>query len=370
MFKLLTPQNNEIVSLLIEVQKEFLRRNAEGKHTSEESYEWLDKNYAKGFSKANIGKANELNLTHPATVEFKWESEKTSHLVISRSCDFVSPDNRFPGNPGVCEFVSVNVSDNVYTVNARNLFADTTYYWKVVADDRSEESEVRSFITAKGYPRAIAVHGTTNVRDLGGLPTCNGKHVRQGCIYRGSALEKIVDPTDNFVLTERGKYVMRDVLNIKNEIDIRMSAKELVDRSAISDNVKFNLITSRGYELFFEDHMDENRRILIEFFADENNYPIYFHCAIGADRTGTLAMFLLMLLGVPRYYIDLDYNITSLTVSEKRCGITNGFYDMFLRDYKGDEPEREVVNNIDEFLISHSGVSKETLEKLRNNLLE
>ena len=163
---------------------------------------------------------------------------------------------------------------------------------------------------------------------------------------------------------------MRDVLKIKNEIDIRMNAKGLVDRSAISDKVKFNLIVSRGYELFFEDHMDENRKILVEFFAEENNYPIYFHCAIGADRTGTLAMFLLMLLGVPRQYIDLDYCITSLTVSEKRFNITNGFYDMFLRDYVGDEPEREVMKNLDEFLITHSGVTSETLEKLRNNLLE
>ena len=28
----------------------------------------------------------------------------------------------------------------------------------------------------------------------------------------------------------------------------------------------------------------------IRTFADETNYPIYFHCQIGRDRTGTLAM--------------------------------------------------------------------------------
>lgn len=370
MITLILPQNNASISLLTEVQKEFLIRNERGDHTNIEAYEWLDKNYAVGFSKANIGKVNELNLTHPASVEFKWRSDMPSHISVSRSRDFVSIDDRFPGNPGVCDFTVENEANNVYTVKAINLFADTTYYWKVVSNDLSEESEVRSFKTEKGYPRAIAVHGTTNVRDLGGLPSYNGKHIRQGCIYRGSALENIVDPSDNFILSERGKHTMYDVLKIKNEIDIRMNAKGLVDRSAISEDVNFNLITSRGYELFFEDHMAENRKILTEFFADESNYPIYFHCAIGADRTGTLAMFLLMLLGVPRYYIDLDYNITSLTVSEKRCGITDGFYNMFLRDYSGNEPEREVVKNIDKFLISQSGVSMETLEKLRNNLLE
>jgi protein tyrosine/serine phosphatase len=41
--------------------------------------------------------------------------------------------------------------------------------------------------------------------------------------------------------------------------------------------------------------------------ADESNYPIFFHCAIGTDRTGTLAYLINGLLGVPEEDLYYDY---------------------------------------------------------------
>ena len=43
----------------------------------------------------------------------------------------------------------------------------------------------------------------------------------------------------------------------------------------------------------------------------KNNKPCFYHCAIGADRTGTLSFMLEALLGVSSSDIDKDYEITS-----------------------------------------------------------
>ena len=53
-------------------------------------------------------------------------------------------------------------------------------------------------------------------------------------------------------------------------------------------------------------------RDALKVFCDEANYPIYFHCKAGADRTGTLAFFLEGICGCSQTDIDIDYELTSV----------------------------------------------------------
>ena len=79
----------------------------------------------------------------------------------------------------------------------------------------------------------------------------------------------------------------------------------------------------------------------------------------------------MLLLGVKKEQIALDYNITSLTISEKRVSTIDEYYGMFLDGYNGSEPKETVVmRNAARYLVEKSGISYETIEKLRNNLLE
>ena len=358
MIKIISPENGYEHNLHTELQKEFLSRNLRGEHTTEEGYEWL----------TDI--KTDDDLTHPAFLEIQWVSDKESHIELS-----LYPDMRdftdYPGNPVPAELKHLGEIDGVHTALVKNMFAGVTYYFKAVSDDGTEESEARTFTTLGEYPRLIAVDGITNVRDLGLLPTFDGKRIKQGCIYRGVALESIISD-DGYSLTPHGKMQMEYLLGIKNELEIRMDAEGKFTESTISPNVKYNHITTRGYAYFFEKpEMVENRRKLIEFFADENNYPIYFHCAIGADRTGTLAKVLEMLLGVKRYYVDLDYNLTSLTQVNIRSQITDGrFYDGSEDDKSGECIEAVAMKKCERFLIEESGVSPETIARLTRNLLE
>ena len=352
------PENGYEHSLHTKLQKEFLRRNKHGEHFSDEGFSWLTKI------------ETDKDLTHPNYLEIRWVSDKESHIEISLNADMTDFTD-FPGNPVPAEIQHLGENGRENVAIIKNMFAGVKYYFKAIADDGTEESEIRTFTTLGDYPRLISIDGITNVRDLGLMPTFDGRRIKQGRIYRGVALESIIN-NDGYFLSAHGKMQMEYLLGIKNELEIRMDAEGKFSESMISPNVKYNFIITRGYEYFFDKpEMVENRRKLIEFFADENNYPIYFHCAIGADRTGTLAMFLEALLGVKRYYIDLDYSLTSLTQKNIRTHITEGLlYDRLLYPMDYDNSDECVMRNCEKFLIETSGVSPETIERLRRNLLE
>ena len=73
-----------------------------------------------------------------------------------------------------------------------NLKIATTYYWSVSAGD--VVSDVSSFSTADCQPRNIYCDGVTNMRDLGGWKTTDGKRVKQGLLYRSGQWENPVFP--------------------------------------------------------------------------------------------------------------------------------------------------------------------------------
>lgn len=50
------------------------------------------------------------------------------------------------------------------------------------------------------------------------------------------------------------------------------------------------------------------------FDSVSHDKPVYFHCGIGADRTGTIAIMLEALLGVSQSDIDKDYELTNFYV--------------------------------------------------------
>ena len=88
--------------------------------------------------------------------------------------------------------------------------------------------------------------------------------------------------------------------------------------SPLGPGVKFVARSSPFYKTIFEDKqgvfaegsgkkvMAKNFRV----FCDPANYPIYFHCIGGADRTGSLAFILNGVLGVSRHDLEVDWEST------------------------------------------------------------
>ena len=125
---------------------------------------------------------------------------------------------------------------NETSVNVKNLYINTQYYWKV--EGNNEESEVGTFTTGN-YVRWISARPVYNVRDLGGYMTQSGKRVKQGLVYRGGEITNKVWGDHSLTNTEESKAIFNGVMNIGVELDLRGA-------SDIGDGYKANAFAENG----------------------------------------------------------------------------------------------------------------------------
>ncbi len=102
-----------------------------------------------------------------------------------------------------------------------------------------------------------------------------------------------------------------------------------------------------------------------EFIADENNYPIIFHCSIGTDRTGFFAFLVNGLLGVRQEDLYRDYLFSNFSnIGSRRTAGNISSYVNTIQTYQGSTLSERIEN----CLIS-IGVSKKHLDSVRKIML-
>ena len=285
-----------------------------------------------------------------------------------------------------------------------NLLPGTTYYWKVKGTYSGDESAVGTFTTEESKVRTIYVDGVSNARDLGGYETTTGK-VNYGLLYRGG---KLNGTTSGEAITEEGKSEMLDSLKIKTEIDLRSTGDDGGQtENAIGGGVNYIKIPLGQYANILDyetwssldkseksGNFDANNKNAIkqifELLADKDNYPIYFHCNAGADRTGTLALLINGLLGVDEQSLIKDYELTTISRYGKRLrssltednkaftetGVMQNdggnyvamglFIDSLKSAYTDGGDINEAIYN---YLIEYIGLSNDTLDKIKSIML-
>ena len=121
---------------------------------------------------------------------------------------------------------------------------------------------------------------------------------------------------------------MLSELGIKAELDLRNpeSENDYPVTSPLEDRIHYEIITGSSYAAFWEN--SDRVRNQFAFLLNEENYPCFFHCLAGADRTGGLAFLLEALLGMDENEIIADYEITPhrFRNGSKEEG-TDTFYD-------------------------------------------
>ena len=218
-----------------------------------------------------------------------------------------------------------------YDVPRPNLEIGTAYHWKVTSDvrcsdyghvrgcgckhSRPEHSAAACFRTADRAPRWIALEGRVgNIRDLGGRKTASGRRVRQGMVYRGQGLN---DNSMDGVRAGRNRLTVEDVayltgeLGIRTDLDLR-NARETAGMSVspLGSGVAFVHHPSSAYREIFTENGRRTMASNFRVFCNPTNYPVYFHCISGADRTGALAYVLNGVLGVDRQELETDWEST------------------------------------------------------------
>lgn len=191
----------------------------------------------------------------------------------------------------------------------RNLLPDMTYSYKCVKDGKTVS---KGTFKTSGQVRMIDTDYVPNLRDMGGWATTSGKHIVYGLLYRGSAIKSI---TSNVPYSQEDCDMLHE-LGIKAELDLRnLNETNGLTKSMIGDDVDYALIPN-------PEHYHDGAVYHPEYYYDDFEYiighlrkghPVYFHCIIGCDRTGTLACLLEGLLGVSLSDICKDYELSTFS---------------------------------------------------------
>ncbi len=246
-----------------------------------------------------------------------------------------------------------------------------------------------------------------NFRDLGGIPTSDGKKIRYGMLYRSGHLCAI--------LPSKAEY-LRDKKGIRTVVDLRSPSELAEKQDVLADGVRYihlpplndeqnpsinkknrvavlqNIMAKEGGA---RRHLSDIYRLMItqkesleafsewlRLLAERENAGVLWHCTQGKDRTGIAAAIILMALGVDRKEIMRDYMRTN-----RSCAFINALIYLgvvlvtfsihtanslnlllssrkFFLEAAFDEIDC-VYGGTEEFLHSGLGLSDEDIQRLR-----
>jgi len=170
--------------------------------------------------------------------------------------------------------------------------------------------------------RILEWDGCNNVRDLGGLPACDGRKTRWGALVRSD---------DPFKLTTKGwdalwAHGVRTIISLRTEgkteydFDVKvlppgiellsvaiedLSDAEFVERWAATDLWCTPLYYQDALMRWPKRHAE-----VIAAFVHAQPGGVLFHCVRGVDRTGIIALLMLALVGVSDDDIVIDYEMS------------------------------------------------------------
>ena len=255
------------------------------------------------------------------------------------------------------------------TLTLKNLLVATQYFWQVETTFNGETivSDVYSFKTS-ATRRTIEVEGVSNTRDLGGLMTSSGVRMKQGMVYRGASLNNV---------TVDGSAVMRKDLKIKTVLDLRSPTTETGGAKVSPLGQSINYINVDATNVYYQNIFSKTSVIKAEIkvFTQPKNYPIYFHCAVGRDRTGSLAYLLSALCGVDEIELYKDYEMTFFSDSgcsdvhnsDRLNDLVTSFHAM--NTYMKENFEGKTLQEKTENYLLSIGITAEEIATIRQMLL-
>ena len=248
-----------------------------------------------------------------------------------------------------------------------------------------------------------------NIRDLGGLETKDGRHVKRGMLFRSSALaffdEEELKPVRNLGI--RTILDFRALKGIQKDPDPELEGAAYYNKCAAFQNFLDDL-NSPGElaSLIFDEEQSGNAvEVLVSSytaslaFSNESykfmfdcllagEAPMLFHCTNGKDRTGVAAMLILLALGIPEEVVKEDYMQSNICrqpdIDElmERFKIITGrlenarsFFTMVggVLPHSADMVISEILERygtFENYMEQEYGVDRELLKKFRDMYLE
>lgn len=186
-----------------------------------------------------------------------------------------------------------------------------------------------AFEPAAAEPQLV---GVRNFRDVGGLPTRDGRRVRYGRLYRSGHLAHATADDTRFL----GGLGLRTIFDFRNAADIALEGPDVAlpgvrnvgmplsdpaqgadfwrtvrdgDLTALREALGGGAAHRRmiaSYRQIVLERTGEHARLLRELVEGEG-LPALLHCAAGKDRAGLSVVVVLLALGVEPAAIEKDY---------------------------------------------------------------
>ena len=312
----------------------------------------------------------------PEPVTITWTNAASATTVISIY------ENSTLSNPVWTQ----NAMANAKSAAVYNLIPGRTYYYTV-----SEGTTIweKGYFNTTGRRRMLKISDVeakghaNNCRDLGGMEVTDKgvkKTIKYGYIFRGSNMDKTTtSSSDQTKVAEQ--TILTDFLNIGMDIDLRSGSSS---SSGWTDDGNSNcyrpLPTSVSYiNPGFNSWSDLStvskiKSVITAFFTTaKSGKASYFHCYVGADRTGYIGMLLEGLLGVSEKDCSIDYELTSFSDAvglRYRDGSPTDYYFRqgitFLRGQNGDTFQDKIEN----YLVNTVEISQTDIDEFKSIVLQ
>jgi len=278
-------------------------------------------------------------------------------------------------------------------VNIKNLVPNDKYTYKVTAASGKILAEGNFSTTGHlhqvyflGDPQKPNVKGGggRNARDFGGWTTLDGKTIKYRKVYRGGRLNEKWSP---YPLNATGeKEVLFEGLGA--ELDLRGNDDVMFEPAVAGLDHCAPVIEQGGVTMLKNDAAKTKQCFEFVVNSVRNNKPVYFHCSLGRDRTGTLFILLMGVLGVREGDIAKEYELTyfapvgySVSSSDKKTNTIPTFHNTRLAWVYSDVTPyfwelaqqttgKTFKEGVEKYLLEVAGVSQKDIDDFRALMLE
>ena len=314
--------------------------------------------------KVNLFARGTDEISRPLRPEFTWDPIETEEDEEVTYTIFLSDTPNFSN-----AYVYTSTEPSIKFLNLK---IGTNYRYRVMANQKIIAED--SFTTSSEIIRNVYVSGVANARDLGGYPV-EGGITKQGLIYRTGRLnQNSTDEVENRI-TSTGITTMLENLQVKTEIDLRTVSDNEV--GGLTEGVGVLGETVNYYQCPMEYNLksldmdttlnNSSLKKVFSIFGNKENYPVFFHCSIGTDRTGYIAWLINSCLGLEEEYLWRDYlfsNFASISGARTKSYVENGYLPV-IKEFEGNTLQEKTIN----YLLD-KGVSQKDIVTLQEIMLD
>ena len=248
------------------------------------------------------GNGVRLDFPRPVPIRLANAIDTASTFYVSENADF-------------SDAWTYTIEKGVDSIDVYNLIPGRVYNWKVEypQDNGSIAQAGSGQFKTTGTLRMLKIDNIFNVRDMGGWPTASGYPMKYGKIIRGSRMN--VNGKTTKIITADGIREIRRV-GVRAELDMRDASNSVNATYAFfgEDCPIYNV--NQGYNSRIATFANGPQSIegilkLIEWLKEDK--PVYLHCSVGADRTGTVAYLVGALCGMTEDALCKDFELTSFS---------------------------------------------------------